>query len=134
MRRALLPTLVTDASLTQHGSSSKQHVSFPQGAGGEKQPSAGKNKDQGLLSSSGQSGERDIFIKQTNQPTKKPQSATKHAECFKSGFHYPCSVHGSDLEISIWGWFGDKKMLWRMENSREQPCPGPEGAGHQLQS
>lgn len=121
MKRVLLPTLVTDASLTRRGSSSKQHVGFPQGAGGAEQQSVGKNKDQGLLSSSGQSGERDIFIKQTNQPTKKPQSAAKRVDSHKSGFHYPCSVLGSDLEVRIWGWFGHKKMLWGMENSREQP-------------
>lgn len=121
MKRVLLPTLVTDASLTRRGSSSKQHVGFPQGAGGAEQQSVGKNKDQGLLSSSGQSGERDIFIKQTNQPTKKPQSAARRVESHKSEFHYPCSVLGSDLEIRIWGWFGHKKMLWGMENSREQP-------------
>lgn len=95
---------------------------FPQGAG--------KNKDQGLLSSSGQSRERDIFIKQTNQPSRKPQGATECVESHRSGFHCPCSVHGSDVEIRIWEWFGDKKMLWGMENSRELPFPGPEGVGH----
>lgn len=114
MRRVFLPTLVSDASLTGHGSSSKQHVGFPPGGwGGAEQPSAGKNKDQGLLSSSGQSGERDIFVKQTNQPTKKA------TECKRA-----CGIPQVRVSLSLLcAWEGsgeqDLGMAWRQKDAVE---------------
>lgn len=125
MRRVFLPTLVTAASLTRRGTSSKQHVGFPQGAGRAEQPSAGKNKDQGLLSSSGQSGERDIFIKQTNQPTKKT------TEC-NQAWRIP------QVRVSLfllWAWKGSGEqhleMVWRQEDAGENgEFSEPEGVGH----
>lgn len=111
MKRVLLPTLVTDASLTRRGSGSKQHVGFPQGAGGGRTAQCWEKQGSGIAFLFWAEWGEGYFYK-TNKPTNQ-----KTTECSQA-----CRLPQVRVSLSLlcaWKRPGDQDlgMVWTQKDA-----------------